>query len=105
MSYLWLRGNVFWFKMRTPCKFREVHAAAFLTESLKTDSKKIAQAMAYQVRERCLAELEVKLSMADGGHDEDRYRSAIRLAKDNGVAPALRNLRQISADFSCLIPG
>ncbi|MGR3635055.1 MAG: DUF6538 domain-containing protein, partial [Shimia sp.] len=87
MSYLWPRGNVFWFRMRTPCKYKAVHADAFLTESLKTDSQKTAQALAYQVRERCLKELEAKLTMADGGHDEVRYRTAIKLANDSGVAP------------------
>lgn len=87
MSYLWPRGNVFWFRMRTPCKYKAVHADAFLTESLKTDSKKTAQALAYQVRERRLKELEAKLTMANGGHDEVRYRTAIKLANDNGVAP------------------
>ena len=88
MSYLWHRGNVFWFRMRTPCKYKAVHNAAFLTESLETDSRKTAQTLAYQVRERLLAELEVKLNMASGSHNENRYRSTIKLAKDSGVAPA-----------------
>ncbi|RBW55915.1 hypothetical protein DS909_09795 [Phaeobacter gallaeciensis] len=35
-----------------------------------------------------MAELEAKLTKGNGGHDEDRYRTAIKLAKDNGVAPA-----------------
>lgn len=87
MNYLWPRGNVFWFRMRTPSKYKAVHADAFLTESLKTDSRKTAQALAYQVRERRLAELEAKLAMGNGEHNEDRYRIAIKLAKDNGVAP------------------
>lgn len=87
MSYLWLRGNVFWFRMRTPSKFKAVHAANFLTASLGTDSRKIAQALAFQVREQCLAELEVKLAMRLGGRNEKRYRATIKLANDSGVSP------------------
>jgi len=77
--------------MRTPRNFREVHAAAFLTEPLKTDSIKIAQALAYQVRERRFKELEAKLTIANGGYDEVRYRTAIKLANDNGFAPVTAN--------------
>ncbi|MFD0911047.1 DUF6538 domain-containing protein [Ruegeria arenilitoris] len=87
MSYLWLRGKIYWFRMRTPTKYQSVHEPRFLTQSLGTDSLKTAQALAYQVREKLLSELEVKLVMGRSRGDDTRYRATIKLAKENGISP------------------
>lgn len=87
MSYLWLRGKVYWFRMTTPSKYQMVHPARFLTKSLGTDSQKTAQGLAYQVREKYLSELETKLVIGRNGQDESRYQATIELAKENGLSP------------------
>lgn len=87
MSYLWLRGKVYWFRMRTPAKYQSVHSSRFLTRSLATDSLKKAQALAYQARENSLSELEAKLAMGRSRGDETRYKATIKLANDNDISP------------------
>lgn len=87
MSYLWLRGKIYWFRMRTPKQYQSVHKARFLTKSLGTDSLRTAQALAYQVRERFMSELEATLAMGRKSGDETRYRATIKLARENGVLP------------------
>ena len=87
MSYLWLRGNVYWFRMRCPKRYSSVHEREYITQSLNTDSRSLAQNLAQKVRLDWLNELQARALQGHSPRSDAAYKSTIGLAVAHDVAP------------------
>lgn len=87
MSYLWLRGNVYWFRMRCPKKYTSVHEKQYINQSLNTDSRSLAQTLAHQVRLEWINELEARALQGFSPGSEKAYKATISLAASNDIVP------------------
>ncbi|WP_368073917.1 DUF6538 domain-containing protein [Sulfitobacter sp. SK012] len=60
MKHILLRGNVYWFRMRCPKRYRETWGKDYICRSLETDSKAQAETRAALVKHQVLDELEAE---------------------------------------------
>ncbi|MGH1447216.1 MAG: DUF6538 domain-containing protein [Cognatishimia sp.] len=81
MANLWQRGNVWWFRMRCPKRFLPIHQQSHFNQSLKTDSKAEAEALAPLVKKRVLLDWEARLAGTASGDDRTTYQRTLALAK------------------------
>lgn len=88
MKHVIKRGNVYWFRMRCPERYRDVFTQSHVSESLKTDSKSEAEALAPQVKQRWLRELEARISGEQAPHSKQAFKAMVELANSHGLRPA-----------------
>lgn len=91
MRHLIKRGNVFWFRMRRPKRYEHVFSSTYVTESLRTDSRMEAEALAPQVKQRWLTELEARASGKAFNSSADAFKAMVELAKSEGLRPTTAN--------------
>ena len=80
-----LRGKTYYLKRRVPSRYADVEPRSVIWESLKTDSKSIAQQKLERVWSGYLDGWEAKLAGRDGDA-ETRFRAARNLAATRGYA-------------------
>lgn len=73
--------------MRVPKRYGIVEHRTHITKALNTDSRTKAETLAPQLRSRIIAELEARLRGDVSPSEQERHRSLMRLARQNGVAP------------------
>lgn len=88
MKNLIKRGNVFWFRMRCPKKYRNVFAQSHISESLGTDSKLAAEALVPQVKQKWLLELDAREAGTQSPGSTETFRAMLQLANREGLRPA-----------------
>jgi integrase len=87
MKHIWQRGNVYWFRMRCPKRYRETYGKDYICHSLATDSKAQAETSAVLAKHQVLEELEAARLGRISPKDASTHRALIGLVKSFGLAP------------------
>ncbi|GGL82290.1 DUF6538 domain-containing protein [Pseudooceanicola nanhaiensis] len=84
MKNLWLRGNTYWFRMRRPDRYASVYSGSHVNQSLKTDSRAEALALAPVVKRQWLAELDARLAQVAPASSREAFQATLAVAKAHG---------------------
>ena len=107
MKYFLQRGNIFWFRMRCPKRYRKVCGKDYIYRSLETDSKAQAVTSAVLMRHQVLTELEAESLGRSSPADVSNSSNLISLAKTHNVEPMAssilaRNVNEIVRGLALL---
>jgi len=77
--------------MRCPNQYQHVFGQTHINESLRTDSRTEAEALAPQVKQRWLRELEARAAGEKSPQSQETFKAMIELANSEGLRPSTAN--------------
>ena len=98
MKYILQRGNIFWFRMRCPKRYRQVCGKDYICRSLETDSKAQAVTSAVLMRHQVMTELEAESLGRTSPADVANSSNLISLAKTHNVEPMTSSILARNVD-------
>ncbi|MEI4264337.1 DUF6538 domain-containing protein, partial [Roseovarius sp. D0-M9] len=84
-KYTKLRGNIYHFRMRCPKRYRGYYSREFIDETLRTDSRTQAEALALKAKNIWMEELKVRASREQSPNSAETFKALTALAKNAGL--------------------